>query len=214
MPRPSIGPLVLIAALAAPPASAHPHVFISAGAELLYRDDGAILGLRYTWTFDDMFSAYALQGVEQKTRGAYTRSELDHLAKLNVDALAEFRYFTFARSADEPAAANAPFAEPRDYYFDYIDGSLVLHFTLPFAAAMRARSMLVEIYDPTYFVAMVLEDTDPVRLVGAPAACAISLHRPADGPATARALGEAAFAGNANAGLGHMFANTLTVTCP
>jgi hypothetical protein len=37
--------------------------------------DGAMTGVRHAWTFDDMFTTYALQGIEAKTKGTYTRDE-------------------------------------------------------------------------------------------------------------------------------------------
>ncbi len=58
--------LLLGGAFGANPAQAHPHVWITASSELLYAPDGAITGVRHAWTFDDMFSTYALQGIETK----------------------------------------------------------------------------------------------------------------------------------------------------
>lgn len=54
-------------------AEAHPHVWIVAKSELIYAPDGTITGVRHAWTFDDMFSTYALQGIETKVKGAYSR---------------------------------------------------------------------------------------------------------------------------------------------
>ncbi|KRR02886.1 hypothetical protein CQ10_42510 [Bradyrhizobium valentinum] len=65
--------------LAAAAARAHPLVWITATSELLYVDDGSITGVRHAWAFDDMFSAYAVQGLKGKTKGAYTREELGSL---------------------------------------------------------------------------------------------------------------------------------------
>ena len=76
--------------LAQPPAQAHPHVWITATSELVYAPDGSITGVRHAWTFDDMFSTYALQGIETKTKGVYTREELAPLAQVNVESLKEF----------------------------------------------------------------------------------------------------------------------------
>src|SRR6202051_3471946 len=50
-------------------AQAHPHVWITSTSELLYAPDGSVTGVRHAWTFDDMFSTYALQGLESKNRG-------------------------------------------------------------------------------------------------------------------------------------------------
>src|SRR3954470_19630712 len=84
--------------LAAGAASAHPHVWITASSELLYAPDGSITGVRHAWTFDDMFSTYALQGIETKTKGVYSREELSSLAQTNVESLKEFGFFTFAKA--------------------------------------------------------------------------------------------------------------------
>src|SRR5262245_29286421 len=79
-------------------AQAHPHVWITAASELLYAPDGSITGVRHSWTFDDMFSAYAVQGLEGKTKGTYSRDELAPLAQTNVESLKEYAYFTFAKA--------------------------------------------------------------------------------------------------------------------
>src|SRR5258708_37652099 len=95
-----LGLLALIAALAGgvASASAHPHVWVTAASELIYAPDGSITGVRHAWTFDDMFSTYALQGIESKTKGVYTREELAPLAQTNVESLKEVGFFTFAKA--------------------------------------------------------------------------------------------------------------------
>ena len=95
-----LGLLLLAGALACgpTPAQAHPHVWITAASELIYAPDGSITGVRHAWTFDDMFSTYALQGIETKTKGVYTREQLAPLAQTNVESLKEFAFFTFAKA--------------------------------------------------------------------------------------------------------------------
>lgn len=214
MRRIAFGLLLLTVALDAAPARAHPHVFVTATSELLYREDGAITGVRHAWTFDEMFSTYALQGLPHKTRGVYTREELAELAQTNVDSLKEYRYFTFAKAGDEQPSKKQFFADPIDYYVEYTNGALVLHFTLPFKTPVKAREVSVEIYDPSYFVDFSLADKDPIKLVNAPAGCAMRIQRPADGSATAMTLDESSFTSGANANYGMMFANKVRVSCP
>ena len=63
--------LALVAAcvcLTAGAAQAHPHVWVTMTEELLYAPDGSVTGVRHAWTFDDMFSAFATQGIEQRPR--------------------------------------------------------------------------------------------------------------------------------------------------
>ena len=49
--------------LGAAAAEAHPHVWIAARSEVVYAPDGSITGVRHAWTFDEMFTTYALQGL-------------------------------------------------------------------------------------------------------------------------------------------------------
>ena len=79
-------------------AEAHPHVWITSVSELIYAPDGTLTGVRHAWTFDDMFATYALQGLESKKKGVYSREELAPLAQTNVESLKEYAYFTFARA--------------------------------------------------------------------------------------------------------------------
>ena len=206
-----IGILLLAAALAVAPraAQAHPHVWITATSELLYAPDGSINGVRHAWTFDDMFSTYALQGIESKTKGAYSHDELAALAQTNVESLKEFAYFTFAKADGK----KQKFLEPIDYFLEYRDGLLTLHFTLPLKTPVKSRELALEVFDPTFFVDFKYADKDPVTLVGAPAACQTSFQRPNDGTASAQTLGEQNFMSGENSNFGAMFANKIAVVC-
>jgi ABC-type uncharacterized transport system substrate-binding protein len=206
--------LLLAAALATfpglNPASAHPHVWVTAASELIYASDGSISGVRHAWTFDDMFSTYALQGIETKTKGVYTREELAPLAQTNVESLKEFGFFTFAKADGK----KEKFLEPIDYFLEHKDGALVLHFTLPFKTPFKTRQLALEVYDPTFFVDFSLQKKDPIRLVGAPASCTLAVQRPNDGSAAAQKLNEQTFTNGENSNYGAMFANRITVDCP
>jgi len=205
-------PILLAAtfALGATTAQAHPHVWITARSELIYAPDGSISGVRHAWTFDDMFATYALQGIETKTKGAYSREELAPLAQTNVESLKEFAYFTFAKADGK----KEKFLEPVDYYLDYDNTALTLHFTLPLTAPVKPKQLVLEVYDPSFFIDFSLADKNPVKLVGAPAACQLKFERPSDGSANAQQLGEQNFLSGANANYGAMFANKITVDCP
>jgi len=196
-------------------ADAHPHVWVTMTEELLYAPDGSVTGVRHAWTFDDMFSAFATQGIEQKTKGTFTREELAPLAKVNVDSLKEYAYFTYAKvngKRDQDA-----FADPVDYWlgYDQKDAVLTLHFTLPFKKAVKAKALDLEIFDPQFFVDFGLAEKDPVRLVSAPAQCTASVEKPHDEnfPASQR-FDPNLMTSEANIGMGANFSNRISVTCP
>src|SRR5271169_638094 len=114
---------IVIFAFAAP-ARAHPHVWVTMRSELIYAPDGSVTGVRHAWAFDDMFSAFAVQGLEAKEKDKFTREELAPLAKVNVESLKEYDYFTYA-TAD---GKKAPLADPApDYWLDFNDSVLTLN---------------------------------------------------------------------------------------
>jgi len=157
----------LVAGLAAP-ALAHPHVWVQAHEQVLFGKDGRVDGIRNDWVFDEMYSAFAVQGLGKAGQLA-TSQELAPLAKTNVESLKEFDYFTFAKVDGR----RLEFAAPRDYALEERpDKRVVLHFTLPLVSPARTgRYMTVQVYDPTYFVDFELAPKDPVVLAGAPPGC-------------------------------------------
>jgi len=192
-------------------AQAHPHVWITATSELVYAPDGSITGVRHAWTFDDMFSSYAVQGLDAKTKGAYSREELAPLAQTNVESLKEYAYFTFAKADGK----KEKFQEPIDYFLDYKDAVLTLHFTLPLKTPVKPKQLVLEVFDSSFFIEFQMAKQDPVKLVGAPAGCQMTLQRPGDGGTTsAQKLDEQSFLSGENTNFGMMFANKITVDCP
>jgi ABC-type uncharacterized transport system substrate-binding protein len=202
--------LAAVLTLGANMAQAHPHVWITASSELIYAPDGSITGVRHAWTFDDMYSAYVLQGIETKTKGVYSREELTPLAQTNVEALHEFGFFTFARADGK----KEKFQEPVDYFLEYKDSLLTLHFTLPLKTPVKPKVLALEVFDPEFFIDFKFTGTDPVRLVGAPDGCQMKFQRPSDGTANAQTLGEQNFVDGGNANYGALFANKIMVECP
>lgn len=193
-------------------AQAHPHVWVTMHSELVYAPDGSITGIRHAWSFDDMFSTFATQGLESREKGKFTREELAPLAKVNVESLKEFDYFTFA-TAD---GKKADLAEPAPgYWLDYADDVLTLNFTLPFKTPLRAKELKVEIYDPTIFVDFAFAKEKPAQLVGAPK-CRLDVVMPREMTfAEGKRLSEIpADQPNTTMAWGAQFASKLLVHCP
>jgi ABC-type uncharacterized transport system substrate-binding protein len=194
------------------PVLAHPHVWITMKSEVIYAPDGSVTGIRHAWSFDDMFSVYALQGIENKTKGIYTRAELAPLADTNVTSLKEYNYFNYARI--EGKKRKDAFTDPVDYWLDYTDQVLTLHFTLPLKAPVRARDLEIDVYDPEYFIDFGFDENDPVKLVNAPAQCTLALVRPTDAAPSVQRLNKSFQASEAFAGMGSHFANKILLRCP
>src|SRR3982074_3590530 len=131
-------------------ASAHPHVWVTVKSELVYAPDGSVTGVRHAWTFDDMFSVFALQGLDSKKKGEFTREELAPLAEVNVSSLKEYDFFTYAKANGSKLEFNDPQA---GYHLcqKTKDTVLTLYFTLQLKAPVKAKDLTLEVYDREYF---------------------------------------------------------------
>ncbi len=196
-------------------ASAHPHVWVTMKSELVYAPDGSVTGVRHAWTFDDMFSVFATQGIDSKKKGEFTREELAPLAEVNVTSLKEYDFFTQATANGSKVEFNEP---PEGYYLDFNpkDTVLTLHFTLPLKTPVKAKDLTVEIFDREFFVDFSFAEKDPAKLVGAPAQCKLTVGKPQEmGAAMSQQLSQLGpDQKNTSLTIGAEYANKLTVKCP
>jgi ABC-type uncharacterized transport system substrate-binding protein len=195
-------------------ASAHPHVWVTMKSAVVYAPDGSVTGVRHAWTFDDMYSAFATQGLEQKKKGEFTPQELQPLAQVNVESLKEYDFFTYAKANGK----NVAFVDPVDYHleFDPKESVLTLHFILPLKTPMKAATLNLEVFDPSYFVDFALAEKDPVSLEKAPAGCHLDLAKPQEmTKEMAQKLAEIPADGRIpDNSYGAAFSNKISVKCP
>ncbi|MEM6711392.1 MAG: DUF1007 family protein [Pseudomonadota bacterium] len=178
--------LLAIATLASTlPVKAHPHVWVDAAAEILFDETGQITALRQAWTFDEAFSSYLMIGLDADGDGVYSREETAELAEVNVTSLNDFHYFTSIAGAMTTDRLGDIFSEtftfPLDYYLEHDGERTTLHFTLPLeqpVAALGHDLVVIDIYDPEYFVAFSLIEENPVSLAGAPDGCDLTIDEP------------------------------------
>ena len=165
----------LLAVAGAVPASAHPHVFVDARAEIVFDKAGAITAVRHIWQFDEAFTAFAIQGLDANNDGKLSDAELAPLAKVNVDSLKEYGFFTWLRQGRK----SFPFVPPTEYWLEFHSGRLTLFYTLPLKApvAIKGKATL-EVFDPEYFVAFTFPEHKAVTLTNAPAGCTAQYKPP------------------------------------
>jgi nickel/cobalt exporter len=187
---------------------AHPHVFVEARSKLVFDDAGQAVAVRHVFRFDDAFSAFAIQGFDTNNDGVYSREELSELAKVNVESMADFGYFTFG----DNTRVEFDFGVPSDYWLEVASvrlkdywamkpedfeameedvrmngGSmpetvdlLELHFTLPLKDPSDSQQPItLDVYDPTYYVDFRFGAEDSaVGTVNAPAECRVERREP------------------------------------
>jgi ABC-type uncharacterized transport system substrate-binding protein len=203
-----------LAVLASEPAAAHPHVWVTSRAEIVYAPDGRVTAVRHSWTFDRAYSAFITQGLDANKDGKLTSEELEPLAKENTQSLVEFEYFTILKAN----GAKQAFDAPRDYAMSIANEEATLTYLLPLTMPAAAhRTLTLEVADPSYFVAFTMaEGVDAVKLAGAPKGCAASISRPKPiDTAQQQNLSESFFqALSATSNFGAQFANRTIVACP
>jgi ABC-type uncharacterized transport system substrate-binding protein len=171
------GRLLLIAGLvcaAAAPAMAHPHVWVTVSADVTFNDKGEIDGINQSWTFDDAYTKYVLDGLDTNGDGVYGQDELDPITKNNLAVLRDYDFFTAVRIND----TKLKIGDATDYGQIYSNGKLEMHFHVPLLTPVDPRQggFVLKIYDPDFFVDLEYDKDTPVSAIGAiPTGCAVVL---------------------------------------
>jgi ABC-type uncharacterized transport system substrate-binding protein len=171
-------PLVLL--LQGGVAAAHPHVWITSVTSFVFAGP-ELLGLRHRWQFDEFFSSYVIEEHDADGDGSFDAAELASLRDGAFSNLREFDYFTHARLDGAPLALT----EVRDFAATIADGVLIYEFTLPLPEPIdpAAVSFAAGVYDPEYYVEVLLDPDDPVRFSGMqPGACIFDIREDTDNP--------------------------------
>jgi ABC-type uncharacterized transport system substrate-binding protein len=171
-------PVLLAAAMVialADRAAAHPHVLVDGRAEVIFDAQRNITAVRNIWKFDEAYSSFATLGLDADGDGTLSQIELQPLAKVNVESLQEFAYFTSLKIGEEALS----FQNPTHYILSFDGKQLELDFILPLARSVPVKGReTLEVFDPEYFVAFSFPDAAPLKLVNAPGGCTASFQAP------------------------------------
>lgn len=203
---------VLLGVLFAQSALAHPHVWVVVKANVLTTPEGRVTGIRHIWTFDEPFSAYATLGMDTDKDGKLSREELNPLARVNMESLHEYGFFTVLKQGKNALT----FADPADYFLEHDGKALTLHFTLPVKVGdVGIRDARLEVSDPSFFVSFEFAKDEPVKVEGFKGACKVSLKPPPPSVFSRLSqLGEGFFEQQQGANIGTEFATPVTFACP
>jgi ABC-type uncharacterized transport system substrate-binding protein len=190
-------------------AQAHPHVFVGVQTVVNY-DGGKVASLSHTWTFDELYSAAAVEGLDKNSDGVFAREELAELAKVNVDAIKEVGYYTVANLGTKALK----FGDARDYYLEHKDGILSLHFTLPLAEDVlaEAEGFNFSVYDESFYIYFDYADAASAKLGdAAPSSCKTAIGAAPGENADTAQLSDAF--SSALGSWGASMAKTVTIAC-
>ncbi|GGB03424.1 polyphosphate kinase [Allosediminivita pacifica] len=142
--------------MAAAPAGAHPHVFVDSDLHLILNDSGEVTGVDVTWTYDDFFTLLILEdmGLDPDGDGVLTDEELEQLHGFDlVEWPPGFEGDLYVHRDGE----KVELARPTPTAIAVEDGRIVASHHRPIPE-VPAQDMLLEQYDPTYYVAYTLTD--------------------------------------------------------
>jgi ABC-type uncharacterized transport system substrate-binding protein len=194
------------------PAAAHPHVWVTMHSQVAFTPDGKVGGVIHDWTFDEMYSSFATQGLAPAGQ-LVKREDFAPLAKENAGSLAQIGYFTTLKIGGKAV----DFGDVTDYWMEERPDHLVtFHVVLPLKAPTapgKFFSLLVA--DPEFFIDFEF-DKDGVTLASAPAGCSLSVAKPKPLEADESSkLNESFFSGLApGANFGFKMASRAIVACP
>lgn len=203
-----------VVAAACGSAAAHPHVFAEARLDVIVDDSARVSALRHLWRFDEAFSSSVVVDFDRDGDLQLGLEELDEIAGIIHESLADFDYFQFVTADGAAIAMEAP---PR-LVADFQDGQLIVLFeSKPRSELKLAGKIAVGVYDPTFFTAIDYVDDAMMAVENLPGACSRAVVRPDPDEAIAanqENLTEAFFDPDDPADLGKIFATRLELTCP
>lgn len=150
-------------------ALAHPHVFADARLEVAVADDGTVEVMRHVWRFDEVFSSTVLLEFDSDTDNRMEDPELEEVASVVTESLAEFNYFQTILVGGESVEVKPV----NDMKAMFQDGQLIIFFTTQPAKPVNINSSpSFGVYDPTFYTAIDFPDDSQMVLEGAPESCA------------------------------------------
>ena len=162
-------------------AYAHPHVWVDAITTFVFDDSRRVVEIRHLWRFDEFFGSFVREEFDQDRNGRFDGGEIARVRADGFQALEEFGYFTTVRVD----GVVMPIEEVTSFAARLDDGILIYEFSLalPEPVDPAARDLVVGVYDPSYYVEVLLDEHDPVRFDGLPSgACIFDVFEDADHP--------------------------------
>jgi len=135
------------------PAMAHPHMFIDAGVEVIFDDQGRAAALRITWIYDDLTSLGILSDREMDPDfdGVLTPEELAAISGFDMEWDVGFDGDTYALLAATALVLSGPSEWSASYSDAKLRSTHLRRFATPVDIA--AQPLVVQTYDPSYYIA-------------------------------------------------------------
>ena len=167
---------ILLLAAAALPCAAHPHVFVSNRMTVLF-DQGALQGITFQWTFDDMFSAMILADYDPAHTHRFDGARTKALKAGAFDNLENYHYFVAISIGSTPMRR---LSIERFVPSVTEKGRLVYSFFIPVKLAVtpEEKTVALTVYDDSYYVAFDILHVQDVEVQAGPeVACTLAVQK-------------------------------------
>lgn len=168
--------LATFVALMPVPTLGHPHVFIDAGLEIGFDDEGRAALVQVVWVFDEFYSLLSITDfdLDPSFSGTLTEAERETLAEIYSNWQPGFEGDLYPEQGGVPLNLSGPF----DFRADYREGRIIVSHRRRIEPPARPGEvpLVFKVYDPTYYIAHTI--AAPPQLRGAPAGCMAEIILP------------------------------------
>jgi ABC-type uncharacterized transport system substrate-binding protein len=164
----------------AEPVDAHLHVWIDAVVTFVF-EDGQLVGLRHRWKFDEFFGSFVIEEHDVDRDGALDEAEIAAIQANAFANLRDYDYLTHVRIDGE----EVPLSAVKDFAARIEDGVLLYEFAmlLPEPIEPGSERFAAGVFDPEYYIEVLLDEDDPVRFEGLPnGVCTYAVREDQDHP--------------------------------
>lgn len=162
-------------AMAAGAACAHPHIFIDAGVQALFDEQGKLAALRMVWVYDEFYSLLIMEdlGLDPDADGVLSKDEQGKLAGFDMNWEPGFAGDTYLFKGETPL----DLAGPSHFGAEFRGGRIISTHLRALSARVDAGAvpLVVKVFDPTYYTAYSIA-FDPV--IKGRSGCAAQIYRP------------------------------------
>lgn len=161
-------------------AGAHPHVWVSGGADFGLDDEGRLSRVHITWTYDEFASLYMLThlGVDADGDQVLTEEDKARIIADQTEWPAGFEGDSYLYVGQEKRALGGPEnPDTRILETGQVEVTFERPVLEPFRPGRGAEQAVVKVYDPAFYYAYVVEDAP--RIIGEPQGCTTE-RRPYD----------------------------------
>jgi ABC-type uncharacterized transport system substrate-binding protein len=158
-----VGLVALAASFAAGAAGAHPHVWITNVATFVF-GEGKIVAVRLEWHFDEFYGAMIAEEFDKNRDRRFDPGEVAVIQEKAFANLKNFNYFTTLRAGRQAVTLD----RAEGFAADIAKGTVRYRFTLPLPAPIdpTKETISLSVFDPTYYIEVLLDRHDPVRYEG------------------------------------------------